>query len=290
MSQQPLLDCPVCLETKEKKDFLPLKCCGNFLCKQCERPVRVTHGVTLPGHQEHRFIRCPLCRQMESVSFEFVTALMTETLVSRVPRNPQEFSINTTPQFHLTPHQQAQRDAHELHQLVILQQRRQVQERQNREHRIQQERERIQRQEQEEHDRQYGANILNAMRLMDPRRLFRRQRQEVQVLENNAWIEEPTTPPGPPPGWIEPVPAARVPNNPTLRVPPPQVPVPTVNRAPTPPPIRENARRQARIAAPVNEHRRTRLCFANNCTHRTVFRCQTHTQIPCCRNCVCPFC
>jgi len=288
MLQQPLLDCAICLETKEKKDFFLLKCCGNSLCNQCEPQLRETHSWPLPGHQDHRFIRCPLCRQMESVPFELATQLVSMNL----RRNLQEFSLNMTPNFNLTPYEQAQRNAREIHQFSEIQQTRQLQETQERERRIQQERERLQRLEREEEENRYGANILAAMRLLDPRRLFQRRRQLVQG--NDAWIEEePVTPPGAPPGWIEPQhPNTRVPNNPIPRVPPPQLPQPTARlRESTPPPqINLIARRQLRTAAPFNQPHRSQLCSNNNCHHRTVFRCQTHPNVPCCRNCVCSQC
>jgi hypothetical protein len=40
----------------------------------------------------------------------------------------------------------------------------------------------------------------------------------------------------------------------------------------------------------MNEPRRSQLCFGINCYHRTVFRCQTHPNVPCCRHCLCPQC
>lgn len=247
-----------------------MKCCTISLCKSCEPQVRQTHGCALPGHQERRYIRCPLCRQMEPVPFDSVVNFITELLASRVPRNIQEFSINPTPNFNLTPRQQQERDVQELNQLVNLQQRREALETQERERRIQQERERLQRQEREHH---YGVNLIAAMRLVDPRRLFRRQRPEVQG--NGGWIEEPVTPHGAPPGWIEmnnqvePQRPVRVPN---LRIPP------------------RNQRRQARIALPVGEPRRSQPCSNQNCNHRTVFRCRNHPNVVCCRSCVCALC
>jgi len=274
--QQELLDCPICYEKKEKKDFFPLKCCGNCLCNQCEPQVRQTHSAPLPGHPNHLFIRCPLCREMESVPFDLATRLVS----TNFRRNFQEFYINMSPGFHLTPEQQFQRNGSEIRALVELQQRRQLLEREERERRIQQERERLQHMERQEHENRYGANLLAAMRNMDPRRLFqRRQRLEEPIQENMGQ-----------PGLVVQEPHARVPNNPTLRVPPPQVPQPTARRAPTPPHINLIARRQPRTAAPFNQPRRSQVCFGHNCYHRTVFRCQTHINVPCCRNCVCPQC
>ena len=271
-----LLDCAICLETKEKKDFFPLKCCTVSLCKQCEPTVRQTHSATLPGHPNHLFIRCPLCRQMETVSFELATQL--------VSRN-NEFSLDWSPNFQLTPEQQNQRNAVEIHLFVEMQQRRQVLERDTREQRIQQERERLQRIQRQEEENRYGANLLDAMRNLDPRRLFRR-RDQPPIQENMGQpglvVQEPVQPRG----FFNP--RARVPNNPTLRVPQPQVPQPTARRAPTPPPhINLIARRQPRTAAPFIEPNRSRHCSGANCHHRTVFRCQVHPTVVCCRHCQC---
>jgi len=275
MLQQELLDCPVCYETKEKKDFFPLKCCGNCLCKSCEPQVRSKHGDSLPGHPNHRFIRCPLCRQMESVPFELVTQLISRN----VPRNIHEFSLDMAPNFQLNPEQQNQRDRQERDRLIELHERRRIIERQERERRIQRERERLQRLEQEQQENRYGANLLHAMRNMDPRRLFqRRQRLEEPIQENLTQ-----------PGWV-----VQEPNPPGIFIPPAhwgRVPQPTARRAPTPPPhINLIARRQPRIAAPINQPNRTQLCSNNNCHHRTVFRCRIHPNVVCCRNCVCTQC
>lgn len=280
--QQELLDCPICYEKKEKKDFFPLKCCGNSLCNQCEPQVRQTHSAPLPGHPNHLFIRCPLCREMESVPFDLATQLVS----TNFRRNFQEFYINMSPGFHLTPEQQFQRNGREIRALVELQQRRQLLEREERERRIQQERERIQHMERQEQENRYGANLLAAMRNMDPRRLFRRrQRLEEPIQENMGQ-------PGLVVLVVQQPPTLRVPNNPTLRVPPPQVPQPTARRRESTPPPQINliARRQPRIAAPMDQPNRSQLCHNINCYHRTVFRCQIHTNVPCCRHCLCPQC
>ena len=204
---QMMLECPVCLETKEKKEFMALKCCDNTLCKTCEPIIRVRHGNYLPGHTGHRFIRCPLCRQMEMVSFDLVCELLVPRIFPRIlPRNVQDFSINFTPDHTLTLEQQNQRDRDELHRFINLQEQRRIQERIMREEleRIRQEdQERIR---QEDQERQYGANLLAAMRLVNPTRINRRrnprrQREPIIIqgvelirgnLEEDGWaIEEP---------------------------------------------------------------------------------------------------
>jgi len=314
MSQQQLLDCPVCLETKEKKDFFPLKCCGNSLCKSCESDMREKNCHLLPN-SNYRFICCPLCREMESVSFQ-----VAQSISDTFRRNFQEFYINMAPGFHLTPEQQNQRNVREIHRLVDMQQQREILERENREQRIQQERYRlqqlelfqeeqarlqagIQRRQREEEDRQYEANILSAMRLLNPMDLLRRRRD---LIQRNMVDYEPVTPPGDPPGWIEPVqpqvPSTQIPTRqvptrqvptrqvptrqvPSPHIPPPHIPAPSANRR-----TDENARRQPRIAAPLDEPNRTKPCFNENCHHTTVFRCQVHPSVVCCRTCVCPQC
>jgi len=273
MSQQPLLDCPVCLETKEKKDFFPLKCCGNSLCKSCESDMREKNCHLLPN-SNYRFICCPLCREMESVSFQVAQSISTN-----FRRNFQEFYINMAPGFHLTPEQQKRRNVEEIHRFVEMQQRREILETDDREQRIQQERYRLQQlqlfqeeqariqagiqsRQRQEHELRNGANILANMRLLNPRDILRRRRHQIQ---RNLVDHEPNTPTGNPPGWIElvqpPLPSTQVP---TPQVPTPQVPPPTANRS-----MNENAIRQPHIVSPRDE-----LCFHENChhIHITVFR------------------
>jgi len=241
MSQQPLVECPVCWENKEKKDSFPLKCCGNFLCKSCETLIREKNGHLLPNNN-YRFICCPLCRQMEAVSFQLASQISRN-----VSRNYQEFSFYMAPpNYELTPEQQNQRNVREIHQLIELQKRREMLER-------------------DYMDRQNSANILAAMRLVN-----RPNVQEMETRNGGHFVNEPTTPPGVPPGWIEPV--------------QPQVPAPTTNLT------RPTARRQLRTASPVDEPNRARPCFNPNCHHTTVFRCRTHPSVVCCRNCTCPQC
>jgi hypothetical protein len=142
MSQTELFDCPVCYENKERKELFSLKCCGNFICKSCEPLVRETHSKTLPSHDD-RFIRCPLCREMEAVPFSLATRLIDRS----IPRNFQELSFEMSPNFDYTPAEQDRRDGNELRQLIIQQQTRRALEVSHREQRIQEERQRLQRQE-----------------------------------------------------------------------------------------------------------------------------------------------
>jgi hypothetical protein len=157
MSNVELLDCPVCYETKEIKEFFALKCCLNFLCKSCEPHVRETHGDTLPGHHD-RFLRCPLCRQMETVPFSLASQLIGG--VGNVRGNFAELSFNMIPNFEFTPAQMDQRDGWELRQLILMQQTRRNMEMAHREQRIQQERERLQR---EEEDREMFLAFVEEM-------------------------------------------------------------------------------------------------------------------------------
>jgi hypothetical protein len=219
---QIMLECPVCLETKEKKDFMSLKCCDNTLCKSCEPNVRIRHGNYLPGHTDHRFIRCPLCRQMEMVPFDLVCELLvTRNMHRNLHWNLQDFSINFTPDHTMSIEQQNQRDRDDLHRFINLQEQRRTQERimheelerigledqdiirqQNQDIIRVEEQERIHREEQE---RQYGADLLNAIRLINPIRINNRTRpnprrrrepmiiQGVELvrgnLEQDRWIE-----------------------------------------------------------------------------------------------------
>ena len=142
MSKIECLDCPVCYETKERKEFFSLKCCGNFLCKSCEPRVRETHSETLPGHHD-RFIRCPLCREIEAVPFSLASQLMG----TNVRGIFAELSFNMIPNFELTPEGQNLRDGWELRNLILMQQTRRTMEVEEREQRIQRQRERLQQEE-----------------------------------------------------------------------------------------------------------------------------------------------
>jgi hypothetical protein len=90
---------------------------------------------------------------METVPFSLASQLIG------VPRNLEELSFNMTPNFHLTPVQQDQRDGNELHEIINRQQFRRALEASQRE-----ERQRLQRQQEEDEIEAYREEMEEAIR------------------------------------------------------------------------------------------------------------------------------